>query len=503
MEQEETALLHIRAVEKRFPGVVALRGVHLDVRCGEVHGLVGKNGAGKSTLMNIIVGLLSPDAGQMTFGGQPLVDMTPAKAWNLGIAMVPQQSCLVGPLTAAENIFCGNLPTGRRGSVDWNKVYAGASEMLLDLDQSHIDPRARAEDLTVGEQKIISIAKALFAGARLIILDEPTAALSHTEVSKLFSLVCDLKRRGVSFVYISHYLGEVFEICDKVTVLRNGTVVADRPTRSLTEEELARLMVGRDVALAQRSDVTLGKSVLTVEALTKAGSFCDVSFELRRGEILGIAGLSGSGKSQLAECLFGLSRPDSGAVYRNGRRLRLRGPFDAFREGIAYLPEDRLKHGLVHGQSVKHNIVLPILRNLLDRFGFLNNKQEEAIARNAVDQLEIVTPSLDQAVEHLSGGNQQKVVVGKLLATSPEVLVLGEPARGIDVEAKAEVYRIVDELSKDGLGVIVVSDEITELLNISDRILVMFEGRVVREFLRTEAKPDDVLMATEGVDLND
>jgi ABC-type sugar transport system ATPase subunit len=374
--------------------------------------------------------------------------------------------------------------------------------MLSRLGQTQIDPKAKTEDLSVGERQIVSIAKALFAGARLIILDEPTAALSHVEVQTLFSLVSGLKDQGVSFIYISHYLGEVFEICDRVTVLRNGSVVDDLPTSSLTEVELARLMVGRDVELAQRSTVALGEPVLTVNRLTKAGCFYDVSFELRRGEILGLAGLAGSGKTELALCIFGLDQANSGDVYMDGRHLEINSPCVAFREGIAYLPQDRLKHGIVQGQSVEHNITLPILQRLRDRLGFLSRPREDAVAQRAVEQLEIITPSLFQLVEYLSGGNQQKVVVGKLLATTPKVMLLGEPVRGIDVEAKTEVYRIVDSLSAEGLGILIISEEIEELLNICDRILVMFEGRIVKQFSRGQAQPDDILMATEGVRIN-
>jgi ABC-type sugar transport system ATPase subunit len=502
MEQSDGALLQVRGVTKRFPGVLALNEVSMDVRRGEVHGLVGKNGAGKSTLMNIVTGLLAPDSGEITFNGQHLVDITPAKARDMGIAMVPQEMRLVGPLSVGENIFGGHFPTERGGFIAWNQVYRQAAEMLGRLGQTQIDPRARVENLSVVERQIVSIAKSLFAGAQLIILDEPTAALSHVEVQTLFSLVRGLKEQGVTFVFISHYLGEVFEICDRVTILRNGAMVDTRPTASLTEADLAYLMVGRGVELAKRSTVAIGEPILTVKGLTKAGRFYDVSFELHRGEILGLAGLATSGKTELALCLFGLDRPDSGDIYMDGRRLDIHSPFVAFNEGIAYLPEDRRKHGLIPGQSLKHNISLPILRQLLDRFGFLVQRQEDAVAQRVVEQLAIITPSLSQIVDYLSGGNQQKVVVGKLLATTPKVLLLGDPTRGIDVEAKTEVYRIVDSLSAQGLGLILISDEIVELLNICDRILVMFQGRIVQEFLRGQAGAHDILMATEGVKIN-
>ncbi|MFB0547161.1 MAG: sugar ABC transporter ATP-binding protein, partial [Anaerolineae bacterium] len=386
-------LLEVKGITKRFPGVLALDKVDLQVGVGEVHGLVGKNGAGKSTLMKILMGLESPDAGQMALNGEPLTDMNPYRAKMLGIAYVPQEAQLVGPLTVGENIFCGELPIGRLGFVRWEEVHRQAAGMLDRLGQ-RIETHLKVEDLSVGQRQVVSIAKALFAGACLIILDEPTAPLTRREVETLFDLVRSLKGEGVSFIYISHYLGEVFEVCDDVTVLRNGRHMATRPVSSLTEPELARLMVGGEVEQAERSSVTIGEPVLTVRGFSKAGRFEDVSLEVHEGEITGLTGLAGCGKSELALAIFGLDPPDSGEIYLNGRRLEISTPAEAFREGIAYLPEDRHKHGLVPGRSVAQNITLAILRQICDRLGFIDGREERAVARRFQDALEIMTPTL-------------------------------------------------------------------------------------------------------------
>lgn len=491
-------LLELRNVSKQFPGVQALDDVSLDVNEGEIHGLVGKNGAGKSTLVNIIMGLIEPTEGEITINGTELQHITPQRAIASGIAFLPQESKLVPALTVAENMFCGKLPIGRFGFVNRPRMVSDAEELLQRIELN-IGVRRAAESLSVGEQQMVGIAKALFGRARLVILDEPTAALNRREVEVLFHFMRSLGERGVSFIYISHFLTEVFDVCDRVTVLRNGRRVTTSFTSELTENELARLMVGRDVVLGARSPVPLGQVELEVDGLSDGETFHGVSFQVRSGEILGITGLMGSGKTEVAEAIFGLRPLSAGHIRLSGRTARVMSPWEALRLGVAYLPEDRRRFGILPNLSVAENITISVLSKLLDHFGLVRQEAQRELAQEYVERLEIATPSVQKEIAQLSGGNQQKCIVAKLLATHPQVLILGEPTRGIDVGAKAEIFRIIADLTTKGLAVLIVSDEIHELLAICDRVLVMFQGEVVREFARGESGPDEVLVASEGV----
>ncbi len=492
-------LLELRSLSKQFPGVLALDNVSLNVNEGEIHGLVGKNGAGKSTLVNIIMGLIEPTNGEIVIKGIKLEHVTPQRAITSGIAFLPQESKLVPALTVAENLFCGKPPIGRFGFVDWRRMTSDAEDLLqrIGLD---IGVRRVAESLSVGEQQMVGIAKALFGGARLVILDEPTAALNRREVEVLFHFMRSLRDRGVSFIYISHFLTEVFDVCDRVTVLRNGRRVTTSLTSQLTENELARLMVGRDVVLGARSPVPVGQVELEVDGLSDGETFRGVSFQVRSGEILGITGLMGSGKTELAEAIFGLRPISAGHIKLSGGRTKqVMSPREALHLGVAYLPEDRRRFGILPNLSVAENITVSVLSRLLGDFGLVRPSAQRELAHQYVERLEIATPSVQKEIAQLSGGNQQKSIVAKLLATRPHVLILGEPTRGIDIGAKAEIFRIIDDLTAEGLAVLIISDEIHELLAICDRVLVMFQGEIVREFARGESGPDVVLVASEGV----
>ncbi len=488
-------------ISKRFPGVQALDNVSISISQGQIHGLVGKNGAGKSTLMNVLMGIISPDAGRIEVEGRHADHLTPSRSRALGMEIVPQEVRLFWPLSVTENLLGNTLPKSRLGFIKWRKAHRQASELLKGFALS-LDPRTSVERLTIGEQQILSVAKALYHGARLIVLDEPTAPLTRPEVEKLFALMRKLRADGVAFIYISHYLTEVFEICDMVSILYDGKSLGTFSVASLTEAELVNLIVGQKIQTISRTLRSKGDILFSVRGLSRSGAFHDVDLDLHKGEIVGLTGLAGSGKSELAKAIFGLERIDSGDMFLEGRSLRAISPEHSLKTGIAYLPEERRLYGLVPIMSVVQNISLAVLDRMRNKLGFLQKKVEVSLAMDYVGSLEIKTSSLEKQVLYLSGGNQQKVVVGKLLATHPKMLLLGDPTRGIDVEAKAEVYRIVNELSRQGIGIVIVSDEISELLNICDRILVMFKGSISNSFARAEINARDILMASEGIQLN-
>ncbi|MFN8493639.1 MAG: sugar ABC transporter ATP-binding protein [Caldilineaceae bacterium] len=494
-------VLEMRNVSKAFPGVQALQDVNLSVAPGEIHGLLGKNGAGKSTLMAILMGIQPADTGTVTLDGYTFTEMTPREALDAGVAYVPQRINMMSALTVAENVLAGMMPVNRLGFVNWRQVFAEAEDRLTKLGLP-LDVRARVEGLSVAEQTMLAIAKALFSKAKLIILDEPTAALPRADIDRLFGFVRSLKKSGVAFIYISHHLEEVFELCDRATVLRNGQLVATRAVEDLDTAALIRLMVGEDVKEFTRGQVSSlgGEPVLTIKKLARRGYYEDISLTLHKGEVIGLAGLEGSGAAALAAGLFGLQRLGTGDVLVNNQPFHAQTPQAALHQGVAYLPQDRYLYGIVGTRPLRENVTYPILERLSRWLGFVDQARERAMVEDYVQQLGIVTPSQEQRVSLLSGGNQQKVVFAKLAATKPHVLILHEPTQGVDVHAKVDIYRIVSELSAQGVGILIISSEVRELLGVCDSIKVMYKGHIVRTFAThaPDATPENILLAIEG-----
>jgi ABC-type sugar transport system ATPase subunit len=484
-------LLRLRQLSKHFPGVQALDAVDLDVRAGEVHAVCGENGAGKSTLMKIVAGIYAPDGGEILWKGESIQISGPRQALDHGISMIHQELNLAPNLSVAENILLGR-PPARAGFIDWAELFATA-QALVDRLGIELNVRVSLEDLSVARQQMVEIAKALSYRSELIIMDEPTSALSEREAETLFGIIGRLKAEGVAVVYISHRLEEIFRIADQVTVLRDGRLVETLAIGQATQTRLINRMVGRELnRLFPKEDVKIGEPILEVRHLTRAGVVRDVSFVLRRGEILGLAGLIGAGRTELVRVLFGADPRDAGELLLEGRPVRIRGPRDAIRRGIGFVTEDRKLQGLVLGMTVRENTTLASLGKVT-RLGFLNARWERAVAHEFAERLDIRTPSIEQEVVNLSGGNQQKVVLAKWLATQPKVLILDEPTRGIDVGAKAEVHALMSQMAARGVGIIMISSELPEILGMSDRILVVREGRINGEFERGQATQEAIL----------
>lgn len=495
--EQATPLLEMRGISKSFPGVRALADVSLEVRAGEVHALVGENGAGKSTLMRILGGVHSRDGGEIRLRGKPVEIPSPLQARRLGISIIHQELNQVPGLSVAENIFLGREPRRAGGFVDFPAMYQRAARLLHDLGLD-IDPRRRIGTLTVAEQQLVEIAKALSVEADLVIMDEPTAALTVQETERLFRFVRDLKSRGVGVVYITHRLEEIFAIADRVTVLRDGQHVGTYAVGALSMDELIRLMVGRRLTEKFPKEVTPhGAPVLEVRGLTVDGAFADVSFTVHAGEILGIAGLIGSGKTEVARAIFGAMPVDGGEILLDGRPVTLRSPAEAIAHGVGLVTEDRKRLGLILQMNVRRNITLPIVGRL-GAGPFIRGREERALVAQAIRELDMAITSPEQLARNLSGGTQQKVVVAKWLQTHARVLLLAEPTRGIDVGAKVEMYRLMVALAQRGVAIVMISSEMAEILGMSDRILVMHEGRVTGQFRRSEATQESILASATG-----
>lgn len=489
-------LLRLTGIHKRFPGVHALRGVDFEVRAGEIHALLGENGAGKSTLIKIISGVYEPDAGQIHLAGAPVVFRNPRDAQALGIDTIHQELSLYPELTVAENIFMGHAPKRRLGPVevlDWAAMHERSLALLNELGVHDLDVTRLVGTLNVGNRQRVEIAKALSLDARILIMDEPTAALTESDVERLFKTVRLLRERGVGIVYISHKLGEVFALADRVTVLRDGQYIGTREVRETREAELITMMVGRSIdTLFPKLEVEPGEVVLDVRDLVSEPHTRGVSFAVRAGEIVGMAGLVGSGRSETAQAIFGIRPKRAGEVWVAGRRVEIRHPAQAVACGLAYVPEDRGTQGLVKQMTVRENLSLSVLSTLA-RGPFLDRKRELELAERAIERFNIRTSSPEQVVGKLSGGNQQKVVLSKWLASDPKVLIVDEPTRGVDVGAKAEIHRLMSQLAAErGLGILMISSELPEILGMSDRVVVMREGRVVSEYTRAEATQERI-----------
>ena len=498
MSAETAPLLELRGITKTYGGVHALSDVSFGIQPRTVHALVGENGAGKSTLVKILTGVIQPDEGTLLIDGEVRRIADPQTAHKLGIVAMYQEPTVFQDLSVAENVFAGRHPRSGLRTVAWRQLRSDASRILDELGVD-FGPDTPVRGLGVADRQLLEIAKALTSSARLLIMDEPTAALSPHESDNLFATVRRLRDRGVVIVFISHRLEEVTAIADTVTVLRDGGHVATRPAGELPHDEIIRLMVGRSLdALFPKEPAEIGDVVFKAEGLTRRGVFSDVSFELRRGEIVGLAGFVGSGRTEVAQAIFGIDSLDSGTVAIEGRRFRPRSPRAALRRGLAYLPEDRLNQGLVQPMSIAQNTSMAVLPALTPG-GVLRPRRERALARRFMEQLRIRATSIAQVVRSLSGGNQQKVVLSKWLAANPRILILDEPTHGVDVGTKAEVHRTISGLAAQGLTILLISSELLEVLGMSDRILVMREGRLVAELSREEATQERVIQAAAGV----
>jgi ABC-type sugar transport system ATPase subunit len=481
------AILQLSGISKSFPGVRALSDIGFDVRAGEVHALLGENGAGKSTLIKIMSGVYQPDEGTLTLDGERVRFASPQEAQARGIATIYQELLLFPELTVAENIFMGHAPRTRLGAIDWSTMRERARELLASLDIRDLDVTKIVGSLSVGNRQRVEIAKALSHNARVLIMDEPTAALTEHDVERLFGIVRLLRSRGVGVVYISHRLEEVFLLADRVTVLRDGEFVATRPVSETDHDGLIEMMVGRRLdALFPKGEARLGDVVLELDDIVRRPMTKGVSLQLRAGEILGIAGLVGAGRSELAEVIFGMTPAEEGAIRVNGKPVTIDSPSAAKHLGIAYVPEDRGKQGLVRAMALAENVSLASLGRISHR-GFIDHKAEDALARDSIERFRVRASGIDQIVGKLSGGNQQKIGLSKWLATEPRILIMDEPTRGIDVGAKAEIHRMMSELAQKGMAILMISSELPEVLGMSDRILVMRGGRIVSEVDRADA----------------
>ncbi|MDW8352146.1 MAG: sugar ABC transporter ATP-binding protein [Anaerolineae bacterium] len=487
----------MRRISKRFDATQALNDVSLTLYPGEVHALLGENGAGKSTLIKIMTGIHQPDAGQILLDGRPVQIHNAMHAQSLGIVAIYQEPMVFPDLTVAENIFIGHAE--RNPFMRWGQTYRKAREILALLDVK-LDVRMPARGLTLAAQQAVEIAKAISLNARVLIMDEPTASLSAHEVEQLFKLVNTLRERGVAILFISHRLDEVFSIADRVTILRDGQWISTRPRNEVTSELAIREMVGREITdfFAKTPAVRRGELLLSVHNLGKAGAFAGISFDMYRGEVLGFAGLVGARRTDVGLALFGIEPADSGEIVFEGRPCVISSPQQAMQLGIAYVTEDRRQLGLSLPQSITANITLPLLRRYAAAFGLLNFKAEAETAERYKQQLSIRAPNVRVDVGKLSGGNQQKVMLAKWLNTKPKLLILDEPTRGIDVGAKAEVHHIINELAQQGIGIILISSDLPEVLGMSDRVLVMREGRQMGIFDRAEATQERVMAAALG-----
>ena len=492
------ALLDATAITKSFAGVQALRGVSFALRSGEVHALLGENGAGKSTLIKVITGAEKPDSGTLTVDGHLVGHNSPAAARALGIAAVYQQPALFPELTVEENIALALESASLWRRIDW-RARRRQARALLERAGADIAPQRTVGTLSMPEQQLVEIAKAIGARARILILDEPTASLTDREVERLFRVIGTLRAEGAGIIYISHRLDEVAAIADRVTVLRDGRTVATRDLKDVDRAELVRLMVGRDIqAIFPKRDVPIGAIALEVRDLgCRAAGIHHVTFQVRRGEILGVAGLVGSGRTQLAETLFGLTPADQGAIQLHDDVRRIQSPAEAIRMKMAYLPEDRRQHGVVMEMPVAANISLANL-DAVSRHGLIDNRAERDLARGYVERLRIKTPSIYSEAGSLSGGNQQKVAVARWLAISPEVLILDEPTQGVDIGSKSEIHQIMVELAEQGMAIVMISSELPEILGMSDRIAVMRGGTISGILSRTEATQEKILALALG-----
>ncbi|QCX33196.1 sugar ABC transporter ATP-binding protein [Caloramator sp. E03] len=496
--QEKMPILEMKNISKSFPGVKALSGVNLRAFSGEVMALLGENGAGKSTLMKILSGVYKRDEGTIKIDGREVEINGIKDAQNLGISIIHQELSLLPNLTIYENLFLGNeISSGFK--LNKREMIKKSEELLKSFDFT-VSPKTLTKELTVGEMQMVEIIKAVSKDAKIIIMDEPTTALTEVETEKLFKIIERLKNNNVAIIYISHRMEEIFKICDKITVLRDGTFIGEEDVKGITKDKLISMMVGRKLEEQfPRIDTKIGNSILKVENLSMKDKIKDVSFELFEGEILGIAGLMGSGRTEVAKLIFGEYKKSSGNIYIEGKKAEINSPKDGIREGIAYLSEDRKKEGLILKLSVLENMTLSNLKKYESKVKRINRAKELEDCKAYTKKLLIKTSSPNQLIKNLSGGNQQKVIIAKWLLTSPKVFIIDEPTRGIDVGAKKEIYQILNELKAQGKGIIMISSDMEEILGVSDRILVMHEGRITGQIERDKANQEIIMKYAVGI----
>ena len=491
-------LLSLAGVTKTFPGVRALSDVSLKLYPGKVTALVGENGAGKSTVVKVLTGIYQPDGGEVCIDGKQVSFPNPQSAANAGVTAIHQETVLFDELSVAENIFLGHAPKGRFGLIDKHAMNENAQAILSDLG-ALIDPGTTLKDLGTANKHLVAIARALSIDARVVIMDEPTAALSHKEIEELYELVEGLKRQGKAILFISHKFDEIFRIADFYTVYRDGQMVGEGAISDVSEPELVKMMVGRDVSqIFPQRDHNIGDEILVVDGYEHPTEFAGINFTLRRGEILGFYGLVGAGRSEFMQALFGMTRPSAGQVRVDGAPVTITSPADAVESGIVYVPEDRGKQGTIGALPIFQNVTLPSLSRT-SRNGFLKLAEEFKLARDYTERLDLRAAALDTDVGNLSGGNQQKVVIAKWLATQPKVIILDEPTKGIDIGSKAAVHEFMAELAAQGLSVIMVSSEIPEIIGMSDRVIVMREGRIVAELTHNDISPETLVSHAAGI----
>ncbi|WP_296081722.1 sugar ABC transporter ATP-binding protein [uncultured Agrobacterium sp.] len=496
-EERLNPVLEMRGISQIFPGVKALDNVDVQLYPGQVTALIGENGAGKSTLVKILTGIYRPNEGEILLDGKPVQFQSAQDAIDAGVTAIHQETVLFDELSVGENIFLGHAPRGRFGLIDW-KTINEKSHALLERLESKIDPTMRLKDLSIAQRHLVAIARALSVEARIVIMDEPTAALSRKEIDDLFRIVENLKRQGKAILFISHKFDEVYEIAENYAVFRDGRMVGAGKLAATAQDEIVRLMVGRDVKDAfPKQAVNIGGTVLSVDNYCHETEFRGISFELRQGEILGLYGLIGAGRSEVCQSIFGMTRPASGTLKLDGKTVTIHSPEDAIRAGIAYVPEERGRHGLALEMPIYQNMSLPSLSRT-SRKGFLKSANEFALARKYATRLDLRAAALSVPVGTLSGGNQQKVVIGKWLATAPQVIILDEPTKGIDIGSKAAVHGFISELAAEGLSIIMISSELPEILGMSDRAIVMREGLMAGTFDRAEFSPEKLVRAATG-----
>jgi ribose transport system ATP-binding protein len=487
-------LLEMRDISKRFPGVLALDNVSFDLNAGEVHGLLGENGAGKSTLIKILAGDYTKEEGDILIGGNRVEFHSPSDSQNMGISVIYQELNTLDSLSVAENIFVGNLPKKKFGTVDW-KTLNRQARTVLERMLVDINPKKIVGDLTVHEKQIIEIAKAIYKDAKILVMDEPTAALGEKDTESLFNIIRSLKLQGVGVIYISHRLNEIFEITDRVTVFRDGRYIGTENTRETERERLITMMVGRELKdMYPKRDVPIGKTLIDVKGLQIHGIIEDITFSVHEGEIVGLFGLLGSGRQNIVRALYGIDEKDAGSVEIYGKPVFIDNPAQALKHRFGFMPIDRKLEGLALTLSVSNNITMANIDNLGDGY-FIDRGFEKKDAQKWVQDVKIKTPSLETEVNSLSGGNQQKIVLAKLLETGARIFIMNEPTRGIDVGAKVDIYQMMESLCENGAGIIMISSELPEMLAMADRIIVICQGRITGEFSRKEATQEKLLHA--------
>lgn len=491
----EQAIVVMEGIEKFFPGVHALMQCQFELKKGEVHALIGENGAGKSTLMKILTGVYNKDGGKIIYKGKEVEIHNPKAAQHLGICIIHQELNLMPDLTIAENIFIGREPRKMIPLFLDDAIIYKEAQSLLDSMNVKLDARLKVENLTVAQQQMVEIAKAISFNSEVLIMDEPTAALTESEIDELFRIISELQQKGVGIVYISHRMEELKKICGRVTVMRDGQYVGTRLMSEVTIEDIIHMMVGREIYVSGQQEVfdESAPVILKVENLNRGHDVKDVSFYLKKGEILGFAGLMGAGRTEVARAIFGADKKDSGEIYLNGKLVDIKSPKEAVEQGIGYLSEDRKRYGLVLGLDIETNLVMSCFKKFMGFLGWVNTKSTEENSKLHIEALDIKTPSAKQLVKNLSGGNQQKVVIGKWLTKNCDILIFDEPTRGIDVGAKGEIYKLLNTLAKEGKSIIMISSELPEVLRMSHRVIVMCEGRITGEINVQDATQEKIM----------